>query len=177
MAAQASSSHSGSFLPPTPVESGCRSRSYDAEFGQASKPCGWMSRAALCGRVESRMRSDGSKFNQHVMHYVIDSRTSESVLSTRSGLHRVTHTLAASATQEAAPFHSESTKMNQDNNIDTRQACRPGYGIRTFENKSYLIPHVLEPSLGAVLQPNFSDALEMPAGVCFICLKCWTFAN
>jgi hypothetical protein len=60
--------------------------------------------------------------------------------------------------------------MNQENNFDARQACRPGYGIRTFKNQSYLVPHALDPveglSLGPVLEPNFSDALEMPVGVC-----------
>ena len=46
---------------------------------------------------------------------------------------------------------------------------KPGYSVRTYKDRVYLVPRVLEVgevlSLGPVLQPNLKQALEMPGGV------------
>lgn len=52
---------------------------------------------------------------------------------------------------------------------DALMACKPGHGIRIAHDQSYLVPLVLESdrvlSLGPVLLPNISDAMEIPPGV------------
>jgi hypothetical protein len=46
---------------------------------------------------------------------------------------------------------------------------RPGYSVRTYENRLFLVPRVLEVrevlGIGLGLLPNLEEAFEMPSGV------------